>query len=60
MVCVLLPAIMLLMGERTWWLPRWLDRILPKLALEGEAEAEPQGAPTGVACEDTGGDTTVS
>jgi RND superfamily putative drug exporter len=39
MVCVLLPAIMLLMGERTWWLPRWLDRILPKIALEGEEQS---------------------
>jgi RND superfamily putative drug exporter len=35
MVCVLLPAVMLLMGERTWWLPKWLDRILPELNIEG-------------------------
>jgi X-X-X-Leu-X-X-Gly heptad repeat protein len=28
---VLLPALMLLIGERVWWLPRWLDRILPRL-----------------------------
>jgi putative drug exporter of the RND superfamily len=27
---VLLPALMLLMGDRVWWLPRSLDRILPK------------------------------
>jgi RND superfamily putative drug exporter len=39
MVCVLLPAIMLIMGRRTWWLPRWLDRRLPKLNIEGEVEA---------------------
>jgi RND superfamily putative drug exporter len=37
MVCVLLPAVMLLMGERTWWLPRSLDRVLPRIALEGPA-----------------------
>ncbi|MEX2448514.1 MAG: efflux RND transporter permease subunit [Solirubrobacterales bacterium] len=28
---VLLPALMLLMGDRVWWLPRWLDRGLPRL-----------------------------
>ena len=28
---VLLPALMLLLGDRIWWLPRWLERILPKL-----------------------------
>jgi putative drug exporter of the RND superfamily len=35
MVCVLLPAVMLVMGERTWWLPRWLDRFLPRISIEG-------------------------
>ncbi|MDQ3741066.1 MAG: MMPL family transporter [Actinomycetota bacterium] len=35
MVCVLLPAVMLLMGERTWWLPRRLDRFLPHISVEG-------------------------
>jgi RND superfamily putative drug exporter len=29
---VLLPALMLLVGDRIWWLPRWLDRILPRFA----------------------------
>jgi RND superfamily putative drug exporter len=28
---VLLPALMLLIGERVWWLPRSLDRVLPRL-----------------------------
>jgi RND superfamily putative drug exporter len=31
MVCVLLPAVMLLMGRHTWWVPRRLDRFLPHL-----------------------------
>jgi RND superfamily putative drug exporter len=51
MVCVLLPAVMLLMGRRTWWLPRWLDRVLPDISIEGEAKPptpetvpEPQAA----------------
>jgi RND superfamily putative drug exporter len=38
MVCVLLPAVMLLMGSRTWWVPRWLDRILPHISLEGQPQ----------------------
>jgi RND superfamily putative drug exporter len=39
MVCVLLPAVMLITGKRTWWLPRWLDRFLPKISIEGEVDA---------------------
>jgi RND superfamily putative drug exporter len=39
MVCVLLPAVMLLMGRRTWWLPRWLDRVLPDISIEGAGHA---------------------
>ena len=35
MVCLLLPAVMLLMGHRTWWLPNWLDRVLPDISVEG-------------------------
>jgi RND superfamily putative drug exporter len=42
MVCVLLPAVMLLMGRRTWWLPRRLDRFLPHISVEGEPR--PQNA----------------
>jgi RND superfamily putative drug exporter len=41
---VLVPAVMQLMGKRAWWLPGWLDRILPKLHVE-PAEGDP--APTG-------------
>lgn len=39
---VLVPASMRLMGEWNWWLPGWLDRILPKVSLE---EAPPLTAP---------------
>ena len=35
---VLVPATMLLLGEANWYLPRWLDRILPNLSIEGPAE----------------------
>jgi len=44
MVCVLLPAVMLVMGARTWWLPRWLDRLLPHISVEG-GHPEPSSAP---------------
>jgi putative drug exporter of the RND superfamily len=33
--CLLLPAVLHLVGERTWALPRWLDRILPHVNIEG-------------------------
>jgi putative drug exporter of the RND superfamily len=36
---VLVPAVMQLLGDANWWMPRWLDRVLPRPALE-EAEAE--------------------
>jgi RND superfamily putative drug exporter len=32
--CLLVPAIMQLAGARAWWLPHWLDRRIPRLALE--------------------------
>jgi RND superfamily putative drug exporter len=32
---VLVPATMRLLGDRNWWLPGWLDRILPHLDVEG-------------------------
>ncbi|HEU5149793.1 MAG TPA: MMPL family transporter [Iamia sp.] len=33
---VLVPATMALFGDRAWWLPGWLDRLLPELDVEGE------------------------
>jgi RND superfamily putative drug exporter len=32
---LLVPATMELLGDRNWWLPRWLDRILPHIDVEG-------------------------
>ena len=34
---VLVPATMVLLGHANWWLPRWLERILPRVHIEGEA-----------------------
>ncbi len=32
----LVPAVMAMFGDKAWWLPRWLDRILPDLDVEGD------------------------
>ncbi|WP_409141303.1 MMPL family transporter [Cellulosimicrobium sp. RS] len=34
---LLVPALMHLVGDKAWWLPRWLDRILPDVDVEGAA-----------------------
>ena len=34
--CLLVPAIMTLLGNAGWWMPRWLGRITPKFSIEGE------------------------
>ncbi|MEU2286661.1 MMPL family transporter [Streptomyces sp. NPDC013178] len=33
----IVPAVLALLGDRAWWLPKWLDRILPRVDVEGEA-----------------------
>ncbi|MFJ9005118.1 MMPL family transporter [Streptomyces canus] len=33
----IVPAVLALLGDRAWWLPTWLDRILPRVDVEGEA-----------------------
>jgi RND superfamily putative drug exporter len=37
---VLVPSTMELLGDRNWWLPAWLDRLLPHLDVEGGAPAD--------------------
>ncbi|NEE01537.1 MMPL family transporter [Phytoactinopolyspora halotolerans] len=32
----IVPAVLRLLGERAWWIPRWLDRVLPDVDVEGE------------------------
>jgi RND superfamily putative drug exporter len=36
---VLVPAVLALLGDRAWWIPRWLDRALPSFDVEGEGLA---------------------
>jgi RND superfamily putative drug exporter len=42
---VLVPAAMKLMGDWNWWIPRWLDRLLPRIALETEHDEEQPAEP---------------
>jgi RND superfamily putative drug exporter len=42
---LLLPAVMGLLGERNWYLPRWLDRLLPRHEVELPAADEPTVIP---------------
>jgi RND superfamily putative drug exporter len=41
----LVPATMVLLGRANWWCPRWLDRLLPNLSVEGHEEETPAQAP---------------
>jgi RND superfamily putative drug exporter len=39
---LIVPSTMELLGARNWWLPRWLDRIIPNLRVEGELANSPE------------------
>jgi RND superfamily putative drug exporter len=48
----IVPAVLALFGDKAWWLPKWLDRLLPRVDVEGEAlsrRPEPEPAPAGTA-----------
>jgi RND superfamily putative drug exporter len=45
---ILVPATMELLGERNWWLPGWLDRLLPHINVEGSGSSAPGVAGTPV------------
>jgi RND superfamily putative drug exporter len=42
---ILVPATMALMGDANWWLPGWLDKILPNIDIEGTGIANAHHAP---------------
>jgi RND superfamily putative drug exporter len=46
---VLVPATMELLGKANWWLPKWLDRILPRISVEAPPERQPATAANAVA-----------
>ena len=43
---LLVPATMELLGDKNWWLPKWLDRLLPRLNVEGPAHHDETPATT--------------
>jgi RND superfamily putative drug exporter len=46
--CLLVPALMMLMGKINWYMPRWLDRLVPRISIEGAEyfkQREPAKAP---------------
>jgi RND superfamily putative drug exporter len=43
----LVPAVLALLGRSAWWLPRWLDRILPDLDVEGARLGTPRRGAAG-------------
>jgi RND superfamily putative drug exporter len=56
---VLVPATMELLGARNWWMPAWLDRIVPRLSVErrergGRRDADPSPAGSGARREHDG------
>ncbi|GLY18185.1 membrane protein [Kineosporia sp. NBRC 101677] len=44
---LIVPAVMAIIGKGIWWLPKWLDRALPNLDIEGEALTEKLGPAPG-------------
>lgn len=44
---VIAPAVVTLLGDKAWWMPGWLDRILPNVSLEGHTikNRDPVGEP---------------
>ncbi|WP_412077751.1 MMPL family transporter [Streptomyces xanthophaeus] len=47
----IVPAVLALLGHKAWWLPKWLDRLLPNVDVEGESLrrhlADDTGSPEG-------------
>ena len=52
--CLLVPAVMVLIGRANWWFPGWLDRIVPNFSIEGEEWFRERDAAAAVARRDRG------
>jgi putative drug exporter of the RND superfamily len=50
---VLVPGLMLMVGKANWWLPAWLERVLPRLNVEGSVEDPPPTPPATPAVPET-------
>ncbi|MEV7143866.1 MMPL family transporter [Streptomyces tauricus] len=53
------PAVLALLGKRAWWLPRWLDRLMPRVDVEGEALTQQISAPKDLPADDPRASVTV-
>ncbi|HEU4738273.1 MAG TPA: MMPL family transporter [Solirubrobacterales bacterium] len=42
---ILVPAAMKLMGAWNWWMPSWLDKLIPDFSFEGGGDREPEAEP---------------
>jgi putative drug exporter of the RND superfamily len=54
--CLLVPALMIMMGKINWWIPKWMDRSLPHVSIEGaeffaarDRAREPEAKPVATA-----------
>jgi Predicted drug exporters of the RND superfamily len=45
-VLLIVPGLMELIGERNWFMPRWLDRIMPNLQVEGDPKMQSETPPS--------------
>ncbi len=58
--CLLVPALMLLMGKINWWMPAWLDRLLPHVSIEGAEFFQAREQLVAVAAEPAAPETTTA
>jgi RND superfamily putative drug exporter len=42
---ILVPATMELLGDANWWFPKWLERFVPNIHIEGEPDSPAVGTP---------------
>jgi RND superfamily putative drug exporter len=49
---VLVPATMELLGKANWWIPKWIDRILPRISIEAPPDLQATSAAPAAARED--------
>jgi RND superfamily putative drug exporter len=43
--CLLVPAVMVLVGKANWYMPRWLEPLVPRISIEGAEFFERRGRP---------------
>ena len=51
----LVPSLLTVLGERSWWIPAWLDKLLPNITIEPPAERQAPPGRTPQPATETGG-----